>query len=76
MPGRKLNSLLGLGVHKCPAGSFIDQVGDKITFLDIVWNSIIFVDNATGMDSWLTVAMADGIDVPSDIEGHIQATGP
>ena len=33
-PGRPVNSLLGLGVHKCPAGSFIDQVGDKITFFD------------------------------------------
>ncbi|KAF8724506.1 hypothetical protein AX14_008737 [Amanita brunnescens Koide BX004] len=28
--GREVDSLLGLGVHKCPAGSFIDQVSDKI----------------------------------------------
>ncbi|KAK2467669.1 hypothetical protein APHAL10511_000524 [Amanita phalloides] len=27
---RKVNSLLGLGVHKCPAGSFIDQTMSEI----------------------------------------------
>jgi hypothetical protein len=31
-PGRPVNSLLGLGGHKRRAGSFIDQVGDVITF--------------------------------------------
>ena len=53
--GRRLNSLLGLGVHKCPAGSFLEQVGDKATFRTVGLKSPCLVDNAGGMYLWCTV---------------------
>ena len=71
--GREVDSLLGLGVHKCPAGSFIDQVGDKVIILDSCSEITLFADDAAGVHSWLRGS--DGTNVSSDIESHIREKG-
>ena len=55
-PSHALNSLLGLGLHKCPAKLFLEQVGDKISFGTPKLKFHFLVDNARGLHPWFTVA--------------------